>query len=153
MGVKNTNTTGIRESAKQRNIESIEGAKKAVVHFKRSKVTEVTAEMFAEKAKISVATIYNNDPIKEMWKQLKVLKSGKEITPKQTVEQSKKQESKDRVKRLTDKVSELQVDKADCIAKIAALTTENLKLKERLKELQTPVVSLDDHRNKPKVTP
>lgn len=142
------NTEGLVRSARENNEASIEGAKKAVRHFKRSNETKITAEKFAEKAKISVATIYNNPPIKEMFLQLKAIKSGKEVAPTLTPSEQKKQETKNRITRLMNRVEELEKDKADCIAQIAALTAEVISLKNRLMAKQAPVSNMDDYRNK-----
>lgn len=144
----NRNTEGLARTAKESKEASIEGAKKAVAYFKRSKVTKVTAKLFAEKAEISVATIYNNEIIETMFNQVKALKAGTEVTPSLTPTEKKKQETKGRITRLIDQVNELKQDKADLVAQNAALTTEIIGLKSRLKAIQRPVANIENHRNK-----
>lgn len=146
---KKPNTIGLVNSSKQRNDDTYEKVERAIVYFKRNKDKKVTVAGVAMKAEVAVATIYNNKPLHERILQLKALRSNTEGSPqRETPEQIKRRETKDRVKRLMGKVSVLEIDKADCVAQIAALTTENLSLKGRLKELQRPVIDLKDRRNK-----
>ena len=58
------NTEGLKEFAEKKNQETIEKVNKAIDKLKRSKTKTINFKTVAEEARVSKATLYNNDILK-----------------------------------------------------------------------------------------
>jgi DNA-directed RNA polymerase specialized sigma subunit len=141
----NRNTEGLKKSAKERNQETIEKVNKAIDKLKRSKTKEINPTNVAKEAGVSKATIYNNDILIERIKSLMALKKISAEGDTMAPPKSKMQAKDEKIKRLYDKVKQLEKDKENLVSQligehelkknIGELKSINLRLKEKLDKI------------------
>ena len=132
----NRNTEGLKEFAEKKNQETIEKVNKAIDKLKRSKTKTINFKTVAEEARVSKATLYNNDILKERILSLRAIQKG---VPNDSIVATPKDKIKakdDKIKQLYDEIKRLKEDKQKLIIQLVEmeeLKDENERLRKKLK--------------------
>lgn len=139
MNNNNKNTEGLKEFVEKKNQETIEKVNKAIDKLKRSKTKTINFKTVAEEARVSKATLYNNDILKERILSLRAIQKGVPndnivVTPKDKIKAKD-----DKIKQLYEAIKKLKEDKEKLIIQLVdmeELKDENKRLRESLDKLK-----------------
>jgi hypothetical protein len=137
----NDNTYGIKEYAKKRNQETYEKVNLAIKHLKRSKNKKINFKTVAEQSGVSIATLYNNQQIRERIEGLRALQKA-EKQGETSVDEvlSSNQLNKEKIKAMYNEIKQLKEDKKNLIAQLVdmeELKIENKNLRKKLDKIVT----------------
>lgn len=133
------NTEGLKEFAQKKNQETIDKVNKAIDKLKRSKTKSINFKTVAEEARVSKATLYNNDVLKERILSLRAIEKGVPNGDIVATSKDKIKTKDDKIKQLYEEAKRLKEDKQNLIIQLVEmeeLKEENKRLKEQLEKLE-----------------
>jgi co-chaperonin GroES (HSP10) len=124
---------GLRASKAELNQETIKKVNKVIDSMKRKKI-KINFQSVAKEAKVSRATLYNNDPLKERILGLREISKAKSVEGGVIAIKDKKKLQEEKIIALRKRVKELEEEKKkliDQLIQMEELKMENERLKNR----------------------
>ncbi|MCE7700228.1 MAG: hypothetical protein K8E24_015825 [Methanobacterium paludis] len=127
---------GLKRYSEEKNQETIKKVNAAIDKLKRCKTKQINFKTVAEVARVSKATLYNNDILKERILSLRAI--SKCTTVENEIEKPKTQLKKkdEKIKELYKVIEKLKKEQQELIVQLVEMEDikeENKRLKERLK--------------------
>lgn len=136
----NRNTKGLKEFAEKKNQETIEKVNKAIDKLKRSKTKTINFKTVAEESRVSKATLYNNDILKERILSLRAIEKGVLDNNIVAMPKDKIKAKADKIKQLYYEIKKLKEDKEKLIIQLVEmeeLKRGNKRLREQLAKIKS----------------
>ena len=105
MNITNINVEGLKKNRQEANEETYRKVHKAINDLKKGG-KKITVSLVANKAGVSVATIYNNKPLKNYLDQVKAISNGRSNEEKVVTRNTKIQELREIIDNLKKELKE-----------------------------------------------